>query len=73
MTLNVAIVGMGGIGNTHARVYQNRDDCKLVAVCDSIKERADKAAVTYGCRAFYSIQEMLSAGITIDASNGLAL
>ncbi len=44
MTLNVAIVGMGGIGNTHGPVYEMRVVCKFVAVCDIIKEKADKAA-----------------------------
>ena len=56
MKLKVAIVGLGNIGNTHGRVYQSRDDCEIVAVCDIIKERADKASATYGCPAFYSIQ-----------------
>ena len=42
--LNVAIVGMGNIGNNHARVYQKRTDCKIVAVCDILHDRADKAA-----------------------------
>ncbi len=69
MTLNVAIVGLGNIGNTHARVYQQRDDVKIVAVCDIIKERADKASATYGCPAFYSVQEMLKSGIKIDAAS----
>ncbi len=69
MTLNVAIVGLGNIGNTHARVYQQRADVKLVAVCDIIKERADKAAAAYGCPAFYSVQEMLKSGIQIDAAS----
>ena len=32
--LNVAIVGLGNIGNTHAKVYQKLADVKLVAVCD---------------------------------------
>lgn len=67
--LNVAIVGMGNIGNTHARVYQKRADCKIVAVCDIIKERADRAAQEYGCRAFYSVQDMLNSGIRIDAAS----
>jgi len=69
MTLNVAIVGLGNIGNTHARVYQQRDDVKMVAVCDIIKERADKAAAAYGCPAFYSVQSMLKSGIKIDAAS----
>ncbi len=67
--LNVAIVGMGNIGNTHARVYQKRSDCKIVAVCDILQDRADRAANEYGCPAFYSIQDMLKSGIHIDAAS----
>ncbi|MBN2048083.1 MAG: Gfo/Idh/MocA family oxidoreductase [Anaerolineaceae bacterium] len=67
MTLKVAIVGMGNIGNRHAQVYTKRDDCKLVAVCDIIKEKADKAAEKYGAKAFYSVQEMIDSGMEIDA------
>ncbi|MBN1935205.1 MAG: Gfo/Idh/MocA family oxidoreductase [Anaerolineae bacterium] len=67
--LNVAIVGLGGIGNRHARVYQKRSDVKIVAVCDILHDRADKAAAAYGCPAFYSIQEMLDSGICIDAAS----
>lgn len=69
MALRVAIVGMGGIGNTHGGVYQKRPDCEIVAVCDSIKERADKAAERYGCPAFYSISDLLASGIRIDAAS----
>jgi predicted dehydrogenase len=69
MTLKVAIVGMGGIGNVHAGVYRKRSDCKIVAVCDIIKERADKAAAQYGAPPFYSIKEMLASGIEIDAAS----
>lgn len=66
---NVAIVGMGNIGNTHARCYKDNPKVKLVAVCDIVKERADKAAAAYGCPAFYSVQDMLKAGIKIDAAS----
>ncbi len=69
MALRVAIVGMGGIGNTHAGVYQKRPDCEIVAVCDISRERADKAAERYGCPAFYSIKELLNSGIRIDAAS----
>jgi len=70
MTLDIAIVGMGGIGNRHARVYEKlKDRCKIVAVCDIIRERADKAARDYGAKAFYSVREMLASGIRIDAAS----
>jgi predicted dehydrogenase len=67
MTLNVAIVGLGNIGNTHGAVYQKRDDCKIVAVCDIIAEKADKAAEKYDCPGFHSVKDMLASGIQIDA------
>jgi predicted dehydrogenase len=69
MTLKVAIVGMGNIGNRHAQVYVKRDDVEIVAVCDIIPEKADRAAQQYGAKAFYSIQEMLNSGIQIDAAS----
>ena len=64
-----ATVGLGNIGNIHARVYQARDDVEIVAVCDILHDRADKAAAAYNCPAFYSIQEMLESGIQIDAAS----
>ena len=65
--LRIGIVGLGGIGNTHARVYQANPKTDIVAVCDIIPEKADKAAQAYGARAFYSIKDMLAAGIGLDA------
>ena len=69
MALKVAIVGMGGIGNTHARCYVGDPLAEIVAVCDIIKERADKAAEAYGCPAFYSVKSMLASGIEIDCAS----
>ncbi len=67
MPLNVAIVGLGNIGNTHGNVYQKRDDCTIVAVCDVLQDRADKAAEKFGCPAFYSVKDLLNSGLQIDA------
>jgi len=69
MALRVAIVGMGNIGNTHARVYKENPKSEIVAVCDIIKERADRAAQQYGCPAFYSVGDMLASGVRIDAAS----
>ncbi|MBI5095993.1 MAG: Gfo/Idh/MocA family oxidoreductase [Candidatus Hydrogenedentes bacterium] len=69
MALRVAVVGMGGIGNLHARCYVNDPLSEIVAVCDIIKERADKAAAAYGCPAFYSVKDMLKSGIKIDCAS----
>ncbi len=69
MPLRVAIVGLGNIGNTHARVYQKHPDAEIVAVCDMIHEKADRAAETYGARPFYSVPDMLASGLGIDAAS----
>ena len=65
MGLNVAVVGLGGIGNRHATIYNGHDQCNLAAVCDIDRKRADAAASQYGARAFYTVQDMLDAGLDI--------
>jgi predicted dehydrogenase len=67
--INIAIVGLGGIGNNHARCYGANEHTKVVAVCDLIKERADKAAADYDAKAFYTVADMLKSGIKIDAAS----
>ncbi len=69
MRLKVAIVGMGNIGNIHAGVYQKHPDCEIVAVCDIIPEKAQKASERYDCPGFTSVKELLAAGIPIDSAS----
>jgi UDP-N-acetylglucosamine 3-dehydrogenase len=64
--LNVAIIGLGGIGNTHAGVYKASDKATLAAVCDMDKARADKAAAQYGVPAFYSVADLVKS-VELDA------
>ncbi|MFZ4394925.1 MAG: Gfo/Idh/MocA family protein [Kiritimatiellia bacterium] len=59
-TLRVGVVGMGGIGNTHAASHRNDPLAKLVAVCDVVKEKADTSAAQFGVKAYYSLKEMLA-------------
>lgn len=65
--LRIGIVGLGGIGNLHARCYTENKHTQIVAVCDLIKEKADAAAEKYKAHAFYSVREMLKSGIKLDA------
>ena len=69
MPLRVAVVGLGGIGRTHAGVYDKHPDAQLVAVCDVAKERAEAAAARFGARAFASVRDMLESGIAVDAAS----
>ena len=46
MPLRVCVIGMGPIGNRHARIYNADPLAELVGVCDVLKERADAAAAS---------------------------
>ena len=59
MALKIGLVGMRGIGMTHANAYQNEELGNLVAVCDVVKERADAAAEKFGVKAYYDLEELL--------------
>lgn len=59
--LRVCVIGMGPIGNRHARLYAQDPLAELVGVCDIRRDRADAAARTLGVPAFPSAEEMLRA------------
>ena len=58
--LKVCVIGLGGIGNRHAKMYTNDPLADLVGVCDWDKERADAAAKRWGVPAFYDVEKMLN-------------
>ncbi len=59
MALKVGIVGLKGIGNRHADCHAADALSDLVAVCDIVKDRADKAAQKHGVKAYYKLSDML--------------
>lgn len=61
MTLRVAVIGLGPIGNRHANLHSQDELAELVGVCDIIKEKADATAARLGVPAFYDVQTMLDA------------
>ncbi len=54
----IALVGAGGMADTHARGYSEIANAKLVGVLDHFPERAEKLANQHDCRAFTSLQQM---------------
>jgi len=58
--LRVCVIGLGPIGNRHARIHQADPLAELVGVCDIVRERADEAAARLGVPAFYDAEEMLT-------------
>ncbi len=59
--LRVCVIGMGPIGNRHARIYKEDPLAELIGVCDINRERADAAAARLGVPAFYDTPTMLAA------------
>ncbi len=59
--LRVCVIGMGPIGNRHARIYQADELAELVGVCDVNASRADNAGRRLNVPAFHDAQQMLDA------------
>ena len=57
--LKVCVIGMGHIGNLHARIYKEDEMVELVGVCDINRERADAASKALGVKAWYDAPTML--------------
>jgi len=64
--LSVAVVGCGAFGRNHARVYhelqKSGERVKLAAVVDIDPSRADSLAREFECKAYSSVDELLSSG-----------
>lgn len=57
--LNVAVIGVGAMGKSHARVYSNMNNVELIAVCDIDKEAAKNMASKYKANYYSNYKEML--------------
>ncbi len=58
--LNFGILGAGRIASRHADSIWARGDARLIAVCDTSKDRASRMASQYGATAYADYDEMLS-------------
>ena len=70
--INVAVIGVGAFGRNHARVYrqlQQAGSVRLVGAVDSDTARADAAAIEFGCRAFGSVEQMLTTHSEVQAAS----
>ena len=59
--LRVAVVGAGGWGAQHARIFSRRPDTELVAIVGRDEARTAARAAEYGTRAYTDIDRMLAA------------
>ena len=67
-TVNVAVVGAGGICNSvHMPSLKLMPDVNVVAICDLIPERAEKTAAKWGIPHHYTLMREMFANEKIDA------
>jgi predicted dehydrogenase len=59
--IKVVLVGAGGWGWQHARVFSKHPDVDLTAVFSRTRERADARAAEFGLRPYTDLSEMLDA------------
>ncbi len=60
--IRLAIIGTGGMANSHAWCFNKIRGCKLVACCDVVPGRAAEFAAKHGIpSAYMSVEEMLDA------------
>ena len=57
-TVRTGVVGVGALGQVHARIYSQLESTELVGVYDIDQARAYAIARQYGTRAFASLQEL---------------
>jgi predicted dehydrogenase len=67
------VIGVGAFGRNHARVYhelaQQGEPIRLVGVVDSNPARADAVAKEFNCRAFGSIEQLISTHSEVKAAS----
>jgi predicted dehydrogenase len=64
LAFKVGVIGVGYLGQHHARIYSEIEEAELIAVADINQEKADTIAHTYHCRATHDYRDMLD---TVDA------
>jgi len=58
--LRVAVIGVGHLGQHHARLFAEMPDVELVGVVDTKSGRAEEVAGKYGTRAFSNAEDVRS-------------
>ncbi|KAF5419927.1 MAG: UDP-N-acetylglucosamine 3-dehydrogenase [Candidatus Methanogaster sp.] len=58
--MKVGVIGVGAMGQHHARVYHEMDGVELIGVSDVDRARAEEIAAMYGARAFTDYKNLLS-------------
>jgi predicted dehydrogenase len=56
--IRCGVVGVGYLGQHHARIYNSLNDCELVGICDVNAGRAKEISKLYDCEIFESVEAL---------------
>jgi predicted dehydrogenase len=59
LAVKVGVIGVGYLGQHHARIYSEIEEAELVAVVDIDKKKADEFAQKYGCESCGDYSDVL--------------
>lgn len=59
MSIKVGVIGVGYLGQHHARIYSEIEDAELSALVDVDEDRAKKLATQYNCKAYTDYREII--------------
>lgn len=59
MSLRIGVIGVGYLGQHHARIYSEIEDAKLVAISDIDTKRTRHLAEKFGCKAYSDYRKIL--------------
>lgn len=62
-TLRCGVVGVGRMGQHHARVYSKLAGCQLVGVVDASVARREEISGKFDTRGFATVEELIRAGV----------
>jgi len=57
--IRVGVVGVGYLGNIHAKIYSKIPGVELVGVVDVDRSNVDKIAAQYGCVGYTDVQDLI--------------
>ncbi len=60
MAVRLGFIGTGGVAQGHMRRFDGLPNAELVAFCDVVRQRAEKAAGEFGGKAYDKFEEMLA-------------
>jgi predicted dehydrogenase len=60
LAVKVGVIGVGYLGQHHARIYSGLENAKLIGVADIDHARADSVAAKYGCTAYHAYKDLIA-------------